>query len=87
MKRIMLAMTACLLATPALAGDWMANTQDLKDGVWSGWGYSSMDNYMDYVIGDCHAAMIIKPHAVKIRFANGEEKLFLCDEVRAEHPL
>lgn len=86
MKRIIAAIALSLIATVALAGDWMASTQDIKDGVWSQWGYSSFDDHMDEIISDCHAAMIIKPHAVKIRFPDGKEKLFLCDEVRAKHP-
>lgn len=87
MKRILITVAACLLASTAIAGDWMANIQDIKGGVWSGWGYSSADNHMDDVIGSCNAAMIIQPYAVKIRFPDGKEQLFLCDEIRAKHSL
>ena len=85
MKRILIA-TAFLLATTANAADWMASTQDVKGGVWSQWVHSSFDDYMAKVISDCHAAMIIQPYAVKIRFPDGKEQLFLCDDIRKKHP-
>ena len=87
MKRTMLILASCLMVSTAFASDWMIANQDIEDGVWTDWLHSSATDHMEAVIGDCNAAMLIKPHAVKIRFSDGSEKLFLCGEIRAKHPL
>lgn len=83
MKTLMLLAALCL-SLPALAGDYVASTQFQKDGQWTPFSSWPDKDYMKRVLADCNAAMIIKPHAVKIRFPNGEEKTFLCDEIRAQ---
>lgn len=86
MKRILIT-ALCLITSSSFAGEWESTTQDVKDGVWSQWGHSSFENYMDEVKSECNAAMIIQPYAVKIRFPDGKEQLFLCEEIRKKHPL
>jgi hypothetical protein len=87
MKRIIFSLIAILLWQAAIAGDWTTSTQAGKDGGWSKPGHSTFDDYMEEVSGHCNALGLMAPWAIKVTFPNGDEKVFICNDIRAEHGL
>lgn len=73
MKRIFSFLFALLLSQEAIAYDWITSWQAREGGEWT-----HQFKRRTRTNG---------PHAVKVVLPNGEEKVFICNDIRAGHGL